>query len=184
MYKNRTKIILGIWIGIAFVSLGTFIFFFRIIQNKNEHTVAVLTTLANKMVEKKNEKEVREKIAEVTAMRDTLISYFVDPNDINSFITYLEDLGPQTDTKVKIENFDINPKTKNTLSVRMSVNGEFSKVMRIILLLENAPYKIQITRTYLNQQSDSSMVNTKTLSKEGVLPQWHSELSFTILLAS
>ena len=46
------------------LAVGSFVFFFKVIKNKNHHTSAVLTTLQSKINKKENIETLEKKIAE------------------------------------------------------------------------------------------------------------------------
>ena len=85
MFKNRTILILILSIVTTLLALGTLIFFFRMVKNKNQHTSALLTTLANKMYQKQNAQALTKKMADIEETRSTINSYFVDSKEIDSF---------------------------------------------------------------------------------------------------
>ncbi|MEK7106386.1 MAG: hypothetical protein AAB895_03435 [Patescibacteria group bacterium] len=184
MLKNRTIITLIISAVVMLATLATLVFFFKIIANKNEHTSAVLVNLANKVARKENINTLTKKIAEVEETKETIDGYFVDSTSIDSFIDYLEKLGANINTEVKVENFEISSTEKNILLVRLSNKGSFTNVMRMIVLLENAPYQIRITRTSINQLPQSVTVDEKTGKATQVgATLWQSTISFSILIS-
>lgn len=182
MNKNRTIIVLALSILAMVVALGALVFFLKIIANKNKHTSIVLVTLANNIVKKEKRDVLLEKISEVELVKQTIDGHFVDPTKIDSFIDYLEKLGKDAGSEVKVENFEISTAEKNKLMVRLSAEGTFNNIMRTIMLLENTPYQIYITKTLIDKkppQSDSSenkigdKVSTST-------PIWQVTISFNV----
>lgn len=163
------------------VSVATFIFFLKIIANKNEHTSAILVALANKVARKENKESLMKKISEVELTKETVGGFFVESTKIDSFIDYLEKLGASINTEVKVEDFDISETDKNTLLVKLSTKGSFSNVMRMILLLENAPYQIHITSTSLEQQSRPVTIDETGNSTSTGASIWKGTISFSIL---
>jgi hypothetical protein len=182
MYKNRTILKLILSSLIMLLSVGTLVLFAKIIANKNSHTSAVLLNLSNKMAKKDNIEILKKKIAEVEETRETINGYFVDSTKIDYFVDYLENLGTSFGTQIKVESFEPSAKDKNTLSVRLSCKGTFSNIMNTILLLENAPYNIHITRTSFSQQLDQITTTDKGGKKTtNSIPTWQANISFTIL---
>ncbi len=182
MKKNPTALIFSLSVITTIASLSVLIFFFKVIENKNQHTSAVLATLSDKIAEKDNSKAMTEKITEINKAKDTINSYFVNSKEIDSFINYLENIDTTNSTELKVEGFDISPGSKNTLIVRISTKGTFSNIMRTLVLLENAPYKIHIIRTSFNQQIESSLDPKdpkKTINTTG----WQSDTSFSVLIS-
>ncbi|MDE2030739.1 MAG: hypothetical protein KGI58_00545 [Patescibacteria group bacterium] len=184
MNKNHTTLTLVISAIVMVVSIGTLIFFFRIIENKNKHTSAVLTTLANKIADKNDSQIAESKMSEINSAQNSINNYFVDLTKIDSFVNYLEGLGSKSGAVVKVDSFETSDKEKNVLSVRLSSKGSFEDIIRTILLLENSPYNIHITNISLGEEQipQDTNTNTKTNNKSSVnKTQWQNTISFTVI---
>ena len=180
--KNKNDIlILGLSITIALVALAVLIFFFKTIENKNKHTSVVLTTLAEKVKQKENMKSLIEKVQKVSEMSDTINSYFVNGKEVDSFINYLENLGTSAGVELEVQNFDISTTSKDILNVTISTKGNFSNTIKTLILIENAPYKINITKTFLDQSTEFSNPDPKDPQKQTNTSFWRSEISFNVL---
>jgi Tfp pilus assembly protein PilO len=184
MNKNKSTLIFYLSILTALLTVGVFIFFFRIIKNKNEHTSAVLTVLENKIIKKENINTLEKKVAELEATRQAIEGYFVNSNNIDSFINYLEKLGTSARTQLEVENVEISTVEKNTVLVKLSVKGTFTDVMQTVTLIENIPYQIHFTSVYLSKNTQS--VTSKVGDKEKVTTTsvWQADVSFKILSSS
>lgn len=178
MKKHRTTFILIISTIVMLVSFATLALFFKIIANKNAHTSAILVTLANKMAKKDNIDILTKKIEEVNTTKRRIDGYFVDASKIDSFIEYLENLGTSAGTEIKVAGFEVSPTDPHLLLVRLTSKGSFTNTMRTIMLLENAPYQLRITRTSLVRQT-GTMTDAK--GKASTTSFWQAEISFSIL---
>lgn len=171
MKKNYTTLIFTFSIFISILSICLFIFFLKVIKNKNQHTSVVITTLEEKMKEKENAVMFTEKIAEIKSLQDSINSRFVDPNKIDIFVSYLEKIGLNLNSEVVVNNIEIQPKTKNIIIFKLSIKGTFQEVIKTITFLENIPYQINITQVYLN----------KDIIQGQEALTWHANVSFNIL---
>lgn len=180
--KTKSDIlILSLSAAIALVALAVLIFFFKTIENKNKHTSVVLTTLADKVKQKENMKSLIEKVNKVSEMSDTINSYFVNSKEVDSFINYLENLGSSAGVELEVQNFDVSTISKDVLNVTISTKGSFSNTMKTLILIENAPYKINITKTFLDQGVESLNSDPKDPQKQTNTSFWRSEISFNVL---
>lgn len=166
------------------IVLGALSFFFIIVRNKNQHTSAVLTTLENKILKKKNITTLTQKIAEVEPIRNTLNGYFMNTREVDTFVGYLETIGDKAQAPVKVESVEVSPAAKNVVIVKISTEGDFSNVVRVLTLLENAPYALHIEQFSLNKRLQSIPSTTKGVTTTRQVPLWQSEILFTILSAS
>lgn len=184
MKKNHTIPVLIFSAIVMILAFSLFIFFLRVIENKNEHTVAVLTTLQEKLKEKEDSILFAGKVAELKSTQESINNYFVDPNKIDTFVSYLEGIGGDLDSTVSVKSIEIPAKTKNLISIKVSISGTFQNVMNTITFLENIPHQINITQIYLNEDrkeivQDDFKVTTKT--KDRKMPIWQADVSFNIL---
>lgn len=184
MKKNYATPILIFSSLVTILTICLFIFFLKVIENKDQHASAVLTTLQEKMKEKENAIIFAEKVSEIKLLRDSINSHFVDPNKIDMFVNYLEEMGLEFGSEVLVKNIEIPPKTKNTIIFNLSINGTFKEVMRTITFLENIPYKINITQVYLNKDMEQQVPGTQGVAGNNKIietPMWQADISFNIL---
>ncbi len=181
MKKSRTILILIISIITTILVICLFVFFLKIIKNKNEHTSAVLSTLEQKMKEKENTAMFSEKITEIKSIQSSIDSHFVDPNEIDVFVGYLENIGIRTGVNVLVKNIEIPLKTKNVISCKLSIVGNFQGVAKTIALLENIPYQVNVTQMYINKEtmplSNEEIKSGKVIGSSS----WQADISFNIL---
>lgn len=181
MHKNRTPITFIFTLIVAIIALLLAVFFLHIIKNKNTHTSAVLTTLENKILRKRNTNILTQKIAEVDKTRQVINGYFFDPTHIDSFVGYLENLGVTAGTKVTVKSVEVSKTVSNIISIKLFTEGDFSNVIRTIKLLENSPYKIHIQQVFLNKRIDTITQDIKGVSTSKQIIIWNADISFTIL---
>lgn len=183
MKNNHTTTILIFSIIITIVVACLIVFSLRVIKNKNIHTSAVITTLQEKMQEKEDTTIFAEKFTEIELTRDSINSHFVDPNNINKFVDYLENLGLNMGSEVLVKSIEVPANTQNTISFKVTINGTFQKVSATIALLENIPYQVEITQIYLNK--DMKQQEQEDIKKVIILdvPTWQADVSFNILSA-
>jgi hypothetical protein len=181
MKKNFTIPLFIFSIIVTILAVLLFIFFLKVIKNKNEHTGAVLATLSERMKEKENTLLFAEKVAETKKIQDSVNSHFVDPNKISMFVDYLEGIGSNFNSNVSVVNIEITPKSKNTISVRLSVKGKFEEVMKTVSYLENIPYQIEVTELSVNKNVSAQTQGGTTLPAPQDNLGWQADVYFNIL---
>ena len=184
MKKTHTSAILVFSIIATIASILLFIFFLRVIDNKNKHINAVLSTLGEKLREKENAIIFTGKVAEIKTLQDSINSHFVNPDQIDTFVSYLEKVGADLGSQVSVESIEVPEKNKNIIAVRLSVKGTFEKVTKTVTYLENIPYQISITQIYLNENvKDVTQYNpsAKDQIKSSNTPMWQADVSFNVL---
>jgi hypothetical protein len=184
MKKNHTILVLIFSILVTILAIGLFVFFLKVIKNKNEHTSVVLMTLEEKMKEKEEAMVFAGKIAEIKSLKDSINNYFLDSNKIDTFVDYLEEIGSNTGSKVSVKSIEIPSKAENIISVKLSVVGTFQEVMETIAYLENIPYQVNITQVYLNKDTGQIVqgnVEVIEQNKISEMPIWQADVSFNIL---
>lgn len=181
MNHNHTNLILIISIVVFLVSIAVFIFFFKVIENKNEHTSRVLVTLAEKMSDKKNAETLLSKLAELDGVMNTINNSFVDQGKIDTFVDYLEKLGVDNGVELTVKNIEISPKEEKTIVVKISTSGNFNNTMKTLYLLENIPYNVSISQAFVNKEI-KEIEEKDGEDKKGDRPVvWHADITFNIL---
>jgi len=116
--------------------------------------------------------KVLSNLASSTLMdRNRLSTFFVSSDDIVSFITAIEALGPASQSTVVITSIDADPLT-NAISgaighahAHIDANGSWSSVMRLLDLAEQMSYIVSISHVRLsNGSSDLKSANTWKLA--------------------
>lgn len=180
MDKKYDNLILIISILIALFTIFASVFFFKVIQNKNEHTSRVLLTLSERMNDQKNAEILKNKLDELNLIEKEINDYFVDPNKIDTFVDYLEKLGIDNNTELIIKNVEILSKKKNTIAIKVLITGDFTNVMKVIYALENISYNVNLNQAFVNKESKTTIGVNET-DEEVVTSFWQADLSFEIL---
>ena len=181
--KGNTTLIFCLSTATVLITLGAFIFFFKVIENKNKHTSNVLITLANKEKQKENNENLIKQISEVSDTKSQIDSYFVDPNKIDSFINYLENLGTESGANLKVKGFETKIDSGNSLNVKVSAKGTFNNVISTLMLIEDAPYKLMVTDVRMSQNYKQEILDEKGEVKQAAEKEWEAEITFNVLLS-
>jgi hypothetical protein len=184
MKKNHTILKLIFSIIVTILAIGLLVLFLRIIKNKDQNISIIISTLQEKMKEKDDAAIFAEKVTEIKLLQDSISGHFVDSNKIDTFVGYLEEIGSNLGAEVSVNNIEIPPKTKNLISLKLSISGTFEGVMKTITFLENIPYQINITQIYLNKEIQESVQVNIEDKKEDIIqsvPIWQADVSFNIL---
>lgn len=190
MKKNHTTLKLIFSIFVTVLAVFLFVFFLKVIKNKDQHISVVLATLQERLTEKENATIFAEKVVEIKSLQDSIDSRFVNPNKIDTFVDYLEEIGSNLGSEVAVESIEMPAKTKNIILIKISIRGDFPEVMRTITFLENIPYQVNITQVYLNkdikqivqENVDENTTNKETKPVRTVeIPTWQADVSFNIL---
>ncbi len=176
MKKDFTSLILTTSIFLTVALGASIIYFFKIIQNENMYIFQVENTLYEKNINKNNAEDLRDKFTEMAAIDKQVSSYFVDQSKINLFINYLEELGSKNDANLTVESVDTPAGKSNTISVKVSIKGSFNHIMKVLSLLENSPFYVDITQSFINKE----IVDT-TDKEASTTSNWQADVSFSVL---
>lgn len=114
-------------------------------------------------------------LVETQAERSSLVSFFVAEDGPVSFIENLETLARSTGALIKIDSLSIDALSNQRfekLSVRVEAIGPWNSVYKFLILVENMPYAVNISRVLISEDTDAS---NKTSGK------WRLEMSFDVL---
>lgn len=154
------------------------------IKRTNQQALSVVEDIESKKLDKNNMNLMAKRVSELAEKQKLLNSYFVNGGDVASFVDYLEGLGSVAGLDIKVKNINQVTTDKNKLMADISVNGKYAGVMRLIGLLENAPYKIHIDTIFLSKGSEPVVIDTEKKSskvKVREAPIWQGSISFMVL---
>lgn len=193
MKLKKTILILILSTTIFLAVSSLLVFFFNVIKNKNLHTNTTLMTLENKINEKEKEKILKQRISEVENTNQNLKNHYLNPEEIDTFVTYLENMGNNVNTKIVFKNVEISEKDK-MINFKIQITGAFSRVAQAIELIENAPYQINISQVFLNKSiSVDSQKNIELNKQEKIISitedeneviedsEWQADITFRVL---
>lgn len=179
-------LIISIIIFISFV--GIFTYLLNVIKNKNNHISRVTETLEQKLSEKENVASLEEKMLELKDIDRRIQNFLVDPSSIDTFVEFIENLGVANAVELSVTNVDVPKGEKNKILISISIKGEFSQIMRIINIIENAPYNISIVSAYINKEIKSAVEPISASREKEIKPAqqektnlWQADLIFSVL---
>ncbi|MCX6753631.1 MAG: hypothetical protein NTV03_01070 [Candidatus Nomurabacteria bacterium] len=186
MKKSNTNLIFITSIILLVVLTGFSIYFLNAIRNKNRHISAVEITLKKKIEDKQNVSTLQKKMNELLGTNTKIDGYIVDTSRIDLFVEYLEGLGINNNVNLSVKTVDVLKNEKNKIFLGLSINGTFTNVMKTIVLLENSPYNMTTTSSYVNKDIVVPVDAGNGTNKEsGILPEressWQADITFNVL---
>lgn len=143
--------------------------------------MAVMTTLENKITEKKNIDTLIKKVDHINNTNRLVESHFVDPTKIDDLVGYLESLGESQSAVLSVKSVKASEKENdNKIDVEIVIEGEFTNILKIIGFLENSLYQITIDSVYLNKNILPEKDKITGSVNEQFLP-WQTNISLNIL---
>lgn len=142
----------------------------------------MLAEIQQKNEQKDNISTLQKTVNDVKEKEAHLSSYLVHSNSLNQFISFLESEGASVNVPVEVVSVSTPAEVKNSIQVEIKGTGSFEHVMRLLSLIENAPYQIKIQHSYINKVIDPGAANsiaTTTIVKPIIV----SESKFEINLA-
>lgn len=179
MEKNNTNLILTFSIILFILVTSFFVYFFKIIKNKNNHTSAVVIALEKKIADKENINTLTQKMDELLNTNKKINGYLVETSKVYIFVEYLENLGVENNVELVVDSVDIPKNEKNKILATLNIIGNFSDVMKTIDTIENSPYNITMSSSYISKEiilSDNTQklpISTQT--------SWQVNLKFSVL---
>lgn len=169
MPLKKTYIIFFITLSSAIMAVLVFFYVFRIIKNKNDHSSNILSNIQSIIDQKNNISKLQNTVSETREKEEKLSTYLVHSNSLNDFIGFLEGEGTALSIPVEVLSVNASPDKANNINVEIKGVGSFEEVMKLLALIENAPYQIHIEHTYINKvitvEQPPVSANTNTSNK-------------------
>jgi len=143
--NKKTLIILGIATATTVIFGAMYAFLFFTVKGKTEAT-AVLSEKIDELSGR--ESRIASSVAVIKTQGeniDKLSAYFFKASEVVAFTKKIEELGAMSNTTLKLESLEQGATEKSVpyLNFRVKASGSFDQVMRLVVLLENFPGKIE-----------------------------------------
>lgn len=169
------KLVLSIFTFLLIVAF--FLLFLKIIKHKNQNTSMSLINLEEKISQKEKAVMFSERSLEIKEIQNSVNNYLVDTKKIDTFVNFLEDLGTGIGSEIIVKEIKTAENTDDIIEFQILINGNFDQVTKTVLLLENIPYQIEITKVYYYKDIK--------IEKEGEIKDpttiWQADIFFNIL---
>ncbi len=156
-------------------SVAVFVFFFRLINERNEES-QIKEEKWQKETDRRDEiKALDYSVKIIEEERKVLDRHFAKSSDVVPFLDTIEELAPQVGAKANVTSVDIIEENGG-LMIGMQASGAFGSLYRFITLLENSPYELEFMAVSIKRQTVSSAENKSIGS-----PNWEAILKIKLL---
>ncbi len=172
---SKTPLFLSVMFFCIFLFVSLFLY--RAIHNNNEKLI-VKESEWNIESSKRNEiKVLNNSVATIEEERKKLETHFAQSSDIVPFLDAIEELAHQAGVKGEVTSVDLL-KDHAGLGIGLKVLGTFNNLYRLLTLLENSPYELEVKDMDMHRDTTTSGAGSKNISA----PNWGA--TFTIKLLS
>ena len=175
MKKNKQKTGL-IFTGVVFLVLlllGAYGYSFLEMKKTSENAALVSAELNQYLSKKGTINILKTAVKSTKEERKKIDTYFVEWDDMPDFAKEIESLGKISGTELVITGLGVKD---NTLLLKISSNGSFKNTLQLVALIENLPFKLEITEAYI----DLVKKNISDNEGGGTLLSWKGNFSIEI----
>jgi len=147
--KQNTVTILILVILLNSLLVGLYLYSFNKVKTKNEEASVVSAELQDYLSKEGKANLLKSLVIKTTEDRKKVDSYFVFRDDIPKFAKEIEALGKMSGTEVEIKGLR---SADNVLILEISSTGDFVNTIQLISLIESLPYKVEITKAYIDNK--------------------------------
>lgn len=188
MKKSNTNLILIFSIILFILVTSFFVYFLKIIKDKNNHISNVVMILEKKIIDKENINILKEKMEELLEINKKIDSYILDTSKVYIFVEYLENIGVDNNVDLVVNSVEVSKNEKNRILTSLNIIGSFSDVIKVIGIIENSSYNITMNSSYINKEIISPSNKEESLSistnnEASILEKysWQVNLKFSVL---
>ncbi|MEI6238665.1 MAG: hypothetical protein WCP15_03990 [bacterium] len=182
MKKSLLQILLILTIVLF---LGSIYFYIKIWNGINDNIAlgnAAKVEVASSQGDQEHAKDLRLSMAKTGDLRNKIDDFFIPVQEEVNFIELLENSAKDMGIKVVIGSVSSKDGTQTSkglgiLSLSLTIDGTWQKVMQYVALLESLPYKVNINNAEFSRTSDLIINNSvKTES----MPAWRAGIQMDI----
>jgi Tfp pilus assembly protein PilO len=172
-----TNIVFLLSIVFLLVSISAYVYSFNVVKSKGESTASLQKETTAFEAQEAEVGQLRTNLVTTEADRNKITSYFIDADNIVTFLETVEGYAKTVGLKVSFENVSF-AKSPDRLDVSLKVDGSFTNLYRFTSLVESAPYEI----TFNNMNITKSQLDVVPVKKgDPIIPPWNERISLSVL---
>lgn len=137
------------------VGIASFFFLKKEINKKNEEANIIAVTVETETSNKNRIRQLGSFLDMSSVEIAELDTHFIYRKDVVPFLQFVEDLGSKAGLSAEVSSVDESADGQ-TLFVSADIEGSFVAVYKFLKLIENAPYKVEITTLDLQSSVQDS----------------------------
>jgi len=158
--KNRSnKNLMGMAVIFLVISLTVFFFVYKKLNQNKQAAESTLKEWQKEDTRLTELKTLDATLKSMEAERKNLDKHFAKSTDAVPFLDSLEASARSVGAKAEISAVEI-PKEEQVLNVTLKATGSFEALYKFLLLVENAPYELQITTMNIVKNGGEDTLNT------------------------
>lgn len=146
--NQKTIGILAAAIILNMALAGAYVYAFNAVKVKNEQASLVSAELNEYLSKEGTINLLKKTVKDTDGDRKKMEGYFVGRDDIPKFTKDIEALGEMSGAELTITDLRTQ---ENVLSFDISSRGSFPDIMHLISLFEFLPFKVEVTKAYINR---------------------------------
>lgn len=144
MGNKKTKTVFIFSVISMVIAGGLFFMAFYFTKKINKEASALGLELAQRVSERENISQFKKIIKDTEEKHSQVDSFIVDSDNIDKFVGALEAEGDKLGLAVDINGVNISISNQQRLVVIFDATGSFESIMKLVWVIENMPYGIDI----------------------------------------
>lgn len=167
--KNLTftkKIFLSL-VAVNVLVFGVYAFLFWKVIDRSQTTAKLLVEETADKQKNDALQAIKMSLSDNKDFISQIDSFFIAPDGVVGFITFLETLGKDSGVAIAIGSVDVNPDSKDpndfkeSLNLKLEIEGTWQNVLYFLSRLENLPYQVQFDTAAVSLQGASDSLPFK-----------------------
>lgn len=160
---------------VIFIVLCVAYFYFYKQINKNiKLTEKIKVDLQEEISKREEIKDFNDSFKLIEQDKNLFETHFVQKSNVVPFLNKIEDMAKSVGVEVEVSSIEIS--SDNTgLLVQIKSSGTFSKIYKLINLLENSPYELEFNSVYMYSEIGDG------LNKKGGVNLWQADFNIKLI---
>jgi Tfp pilus assembly protein PilO len=159
--KDLYKALIATTIILA-IAAGGYLFLFINIKNSNEKSSQLLVETQTESIREAKLKALKRSVSQTSGTREKLEQYILSEDDSVVLIERIEELGSGVNSQVSIQSVRLEPYQDEAFEwvvFSLSAYGSWDSVMRFVSLLENLPYRTEMSELLIERGDGEGVSN-------------------------
>ena len=172
--KQPLRYFIALFVFLSLGAIFAYALLFGLILAKKDAIVDAVSRLGTEQLREESLRTLRESFRETENERAALLRYFVNREEIVSFIEDIERAGRRAGVLLRFSFVNIRD-TEGVLAVEFETLGDFSETFYFLQLIEYMPVKISLEKFLLSKEVPRSFEKRKESD------EWHAIFTLGVL---
>lgn len=153
--KYKSFVLIAVLVVADFVFLAAWLYLYFSVDSKIMLIEEMQMEVKTKERQLESRHDTKKLVESLSEQKKKIDDVFLSPDNLVNLVEQIEEIGRSAGVVANINSVDNFGSVKNRPSFKISASGDYNKIFKFLILLENLPTKMMIKSTSWGGQSSA-----------------------------